>query len=240
MCRRPLRGLAAAIALMVADLARADPCRGVDNLTRVTGGAECLVIQTYNDHPRNRTLVVFIHGDGAGGGPSDYLWRMADGHTGNGVTGIVLIRPGYHDSRNRRSTGKGYRNSGDGYRRHVVDSVADAVRRLRAHHQSRYVILVGHSGGAAISGVILGRHPGLAQAALLLSCPCDVGRWRALRQRRAWPKSLSPHRFVRKVPAGTRVIALTGSRDANTVPALGARLCGATGRARDRGRSSGW
>jgi pimeloyl-ACP methyl ester carboxylesterase len=40
------------------------------------------------------------------------------------------------------------------------------------------VVVAGHSGGAAIAANILGRHPALIDAALLVSCPCDVEKWR--------------------------------------------------------------
>ena len=209
-----------ALGLGITPPASADPCKSPDHLTEVTGDKECLVIQTYNAAPENQTLVVFIHGDGSRGDPSDYFKRIASEYTGNGATGVILIRPGYYDSEKRKSTGTSYRKKGDGYRKHIVNSVADAVQRLKTHHDVQRVILVGHSGGAAIPGVILGRHPGLAQAALLLSCPCDINRWRTMHQRRAWRNSLSPHRFIDEIPQETRVIALTGSKDNNTVPAL--------------------
>ena len=219
-----LRRFAVAAALaggLLAAPVRAAPCEAPDNLERVTGAGECLAIRTFGAAPGNRTLVVFIHGDGSKGGPSDYLAKTADRISGNGVTGVVLIRPGYHDTDGRKSSGRSYRKEGDGYRQHIVASVADGVRRLKAHHGAERVILAGHSGGAAISGVILGKYPGLAAAAVLAACPCDIARWRSMRGRRAWNRSLSPHSFVEAVPAGTAVIALTGSKDRNTRPVLG-------------------
>ena len=222
--RSVFRGLAAAAAFaggFLAAPAWGSPCEAPDNLERVTGDGECLVIQTFGAAPGNRALVVFIHGDGSKGGPSDYLAQTADRISGNGVTGVVLIRPGYHDSDGRKSTGRSYRKEGDGYRQHIVASVADAVQRLKAHHGAERVVLAGHSGGAAISGVILGKYPGLAAAAVLAACPCDIARWRSMRGRRAWNRSLSPHSFAEAVPAGTAVVALTGSKDRNTRPVLG-------------------
>jgi pimeloyl-ACP methyl ester carboxylesterase len=90
---------------------------------------------------------------------------------------------------------------------------------LRAHHKARRVVLVGHSGGAAIAGVILGKHPGTADAAVLVSCPCHIANWRS--GRRAWPRSESPHSYAASVPSSALVVALTGTRDDNTFPALG-------------------
>ena len=220
IARRLLFALAPAICLVIAGEALARPCKSPDNVTRVTGGSECLVIHTFGAAAGNRTLVVFIHGDGTQGGPSDYLAASAERVSGGGVTAVVLIRPGYYDSEDARSTGTSYRHDGDGYRDDIIAAIAAAIDELRDHHRARRVVLVGHSGGAAISGVILGQYPGLANAAVLAACPCNVAKWRSMRGRGVWVNSLSPHAFVKSVPKGTEVVALTGSRDANTRPAL--------------------
>ena len=208
--------------MAVGGAAQAKPCEAPDHLTRTTGGKECLVIHTFGAGPGTRTLVVFVHGDGSRGGPSDYLSRAAKRVAGAGVAAVVLIRPGYHDSEGAASTGTSYRRRGDGYRDHVIAAVADAVDRLRTHHGAERVVYAGHSGGAAIGGVVLGRYPGLLDAADLAACPCDVGRWRAMRGRRPWPRSRSPHAFVDAVAADVEVVALTGSKDTNTRSVLAA------------------
>lgn len=192
-----------------------------DNLTRVRGGDECLVIKTYNAGAGAKTLAVFIHGDGSGGGPSDYLFSRAYRYGEGGVVAVGLIRPGYYDAQDNFSTGASYRSEGDGYRDHVVDAVAGAVTELKKFHGAEKVILVGHSGGAAISGVILGRFPGLADAAVLAACPCHVPDWRIMRRgSNTWTRSLSPHEFEDRIPVSARVIAVTGSIDSNTRPEI--------------------
>jgi pimeloyl-ACP methyl ester carboxylesterase len=99
--------------------------------------------------------------------------------------------------------------------------VAGAVTALKKFHGAAKVVLVGHSGGAAISGVILGRFPGLADAALLAACPCNVPEWRIMRRgKNNWTSSQSPHEFIDAIPAASRVIAVTGSRDNNTFPKI--------------------
>jgi len=73
----------------------------------------------------------------------------------------------------------------------------------------------------AISGVILGRFPRLADAALLAACLCHVPDWRIMRRgSNTWTKSLSPHAFIDAMPPVTRVIAVTGTDDSNTRPAI--------------------
>lgn len=108
IARRVLLVLAPAIFLILASEALARPCKSPDNVTRVTGGSECLVIHTFGAAPGNRTLVVFIHGDGTKGGPSDYLDKSAERVSGGGVTAVALIRPGYYDSHDATSTGTSY------------------------------------------------------------------------------------------------------------------------------------
>ncbi len=192
-----------------------------DNLSRVQGGGECLIIKTFGAAPDAKTLIVFIHGDGSGGGASDYLYDRAERYGRNGVVAVGLIRPGYFDGQDNQSTGKSYRSQGDGYRPKIVDAVADAVQNLKTHHKVNRVVLVGHSGGAAISGVILGRFPGLADAAVLAACPCHVPDWRYMRRgKNTWTSSQSPHEFADNVPATARVIAVTGDGDNNTYPVI--------------------
>ena len=187
-----------------------------DNRTRVRAGDECLVIAAHGA-PSDRTkLVIFIHGDGSRGGPSDYLFKTAATYGGPGVVAIGLIRPGYFDADDNRSTGNAYRD-GDGYRPDVVATVAAAVTTLKAHYKAARVVLAGHSGGAAISAVIMGKHPGLADAAVLAACPCNVPDWRIQRRgRNNWTESLSPHDFAATVAADAEIVALTGDGDTNT------------------------
>jgi pimeloyl-ACP methyl ester carboxylesterase len=49
---------------------------------------------------------------------------------------------------------------------------------LKRRYHAGTVVVVGHSGGAAIAANMLGRHPALIDAALVVSCPCDVEKWR--------------------------------------------------------------
>lgn len=208
-------------AMLFASASAALSCEAPDNVSRVRGGSECLVIKTFGrrtDAPPR--LVVFIHGDGSSGGASDYLSRAAEKIAQAGVIGVVLIRPGYFDSEKNASTGTSYRNDGDGYPPHIVDSVAAAIQALKAHHGAHRTVLVGHSGGAAISGVILGRYPDIAAAAVLAACPCNIDDWRRRGGKRAWTRSQSPHAFVSAITPGTKVIALTGGADDNTFPVL--------------------
>lgn len=196
-------------------------CASPDNETRVAGGRECLVVRTFRSPNAGAapTLLIYLHGDGSSGGPSHYIYGRAQEGVADGVVSVALLRPGYFDRDGNRSTGDD-RGRRDGYTSHNVDAVAAAVKTLKAHHRASRVILVGHSGGAAISGVILGRHPGLVDGAVLGACPCEISRWRQMRGGTPWNESFSPSSFAPGVPASAHVIAVTGDGDTNTFPAL--------------------
>ena len=205
-----------------ADVALPDSrCDSPDNETRVRGNKECLVIRTFRpaspaEAPK---LLVFLHGDLSDGGAADYIYDLARDAVADGRVVVALLRPGYFDSAGNQSSGDNG-NRQDSYTKHNVDAIAAALKALREHHKASHLVVVGHSGGAAISGVILGRHPGVADAAVLAACPCFVAEWRAGRRR--WTQSLSPDEVIKHVPVATRVLALTGDADDRTRPTLAA------------------
>lgn len=216
-----IAAVAAVVALGAACAATA-PQVGVDchadNMTRVAGGGECLVVATHGAVASNRTLVVFVHGGRERSGKSmDYMSDLAWRTAGAGVTAAVLMRPGFRDYRGSASTARGYRGAGNWFAYDVV-AVAEAVASLKDHHGAERVVLVGHSIGAAIVGVILGRNPELADAAVLAGCPCNMIAWE--HGIRTLPRTMSPHGVVDAVPFDSEVIALTGSNDRITRPRL--------------------
>ena len=166
-------------------------------------------------------LFVALHGDLSNGANADYhhdiARRIARSHSN--VTAFGLIRPGYRDSAGNASRGSNNKRR-DHYTSTNNKLVADTIRNLKNSIGASRVVALGHSGGAAQLGAVIGRFPGLIDSAILVSCPCDIKRWRQMRGRSAWTKSQSPSRFVNKVPSSTRVIAITGSSDGNTRPVL--------------------
>jgi predicted esterase len=143
-----------------------------------------------------------------------------------GVIAAGVLRPGFVDAAGDRSAGSVGSATGEPqYTAAVVDAVAGAVERLKTERRARAVVLVGHSGGAAIAADIMGRRPGLIDAALLVGCGCDPVAWRT----RAYsqdhdPKwlqpdlSLSPLDLAAHVPARTRVRMVVGEQDDNAPP----------------------
>jgi pimeloyl-ACP methyl ester carboxylesterase len=122
------------------------------------------------------------------------------------------------------STGTSYRKSrrGTSYNAQYVEEVALAIEKLKSHHKPKKTILVGHSGGAAIAALILGRHPGTATGAILAACPCNVDTWVEMAGKTSGRGALSPHNYVANIEKGVNVTALTGTKDRNTFPILAA------------------
>lgn len=206
---------------MVASVA-AETCETPDNVTKVSGSAECLAIKTYMPETSVGTLVIVLHGDLSSGGPADYIFKVARSAAEFGAIGVAMMRPGYTGD-GRKSSGVATRNQNrsDMYRGAEIDSMATAVVALKKHHGATRVVMVGHSGGAAIAGVMLGRSAPLVDAVLLVSCPCDVKRWREERRRKPFENAESPIHYLSSVPKTATIYALTGDGDSNTFPRLG-------------------
>jgi poly(3-hydroxybutyrate) depolymerase len=197
-----------------------------DQITRVVAGNECLVLHTFpsSDVGPAPRLLVYIHGDQSDGGPVRHMIDIARGHDQSNAVAVALLRPGYRDRDGNRSTGEtyGYR---DGYTAAYIDAVAGAIAALKERYRPSRSVIIGHSGGAAYAGVLIGRHSGIVDGALLLSCPCNVMRWR-----RDWTRSQSPQDYAFNVSPKTSVIALTGANDTNTWGALGEAYAGVLSR----------
>jgi|SRR6185503_8327031 len=195
---------------------------------------------------RRPILILILHGD-LPSPPPDYqyvfakvltegipeypersaLLRAALGPSWNeqDVVAAGILRPGYADPSGDRSFGDMGRAVGDNYTSEVVDAVAAVARELASKYDARAVVLVGHSGGGAIVANLLGRHPDVADGALLVACGCDPEAWRA-RMRRQQPgsiwdqpiSSLMPLSLVDGIARDTRVRILQGEDDDVVLP----------------------
>ena len=196
--------------------------KDADQTQWVDGGKYCLAMQLAGriDGGKTNKLVVLIHGDVSAGGPADYMYKRAVALGNNETIVVALIRPGYEDSKGNMSQGS-HNNRRDHYTATNIDAIADAILRLKKRYGATRIIVVGHSGGAAITGVMLGKHPGLADSAVLVSCPCNIPEWRLQRGKKSQWRSLSPHAFVDGIPSASTIIAITGNKDDNTSPDLG-------------------
>jgi dienelactone hydrolase len=169
-------------------------------------------------HP---VLVVVLHGDL--GGLTFFAANAA--RQIHGIVAAALIRPGYTDDAGDTSDGKRGGAFGDNYTPEVLNQLDAAIRQLIAELHPSGIVLVGHSGGAAISADLLARDNSLAKAALLLSCPCDVPAWRkymnTLRPNPLWNApvtSVSPMDVVDKSSPKARVSLMVGEKDTTAPP----------------------
>ena len=199
------------------------------------GVAGCLALVPMSGTHRHEqrapsVLVVMIHGDRTGTLEQRHIdaWRRV-GRTlqAKDREVVLLIRPGYLTPAGDSSGWANPRD--DDYTAENIARVAGALAALRQRRAPQHLVLVGHSGGAATAALVLGRHPGIADAALLLGCPCDVSAWRTHRNmqrgsgNQPWHNSLSPLAFLAGIPPATPIIAATGAQDDNTLPRFAMR-----------------
>ncbi|MEM7294297.1 MAG: alpha/beta fold hydrolase [Pseudomonadota bacterium] len=161
---------------------------------------------------------MLIHGDGNG----QYLFEQLRGLADDDRMMIGIVRPGYFSSNGAESTGPDSDRNFDHYTRAVTDTLAVAITQVKNHYQPAELIILGHSGGAALAGLIASFYPSLADRIILVACPCNVPQWRMLRDgnNEPWPRSLSPHSVVGQLNTGVPLLAVVGADDTNTFPQL--------------------
>jgi len=168
-------------------------------------------------------LVIILHGD------LDAAYHYALAATAakqvHGIVAAASVRPGYTDNAGDTSDGRMGNTTGDNYTPEVLNQLDAAIHQLIAELHPSAVILMGHSGGAAISADLLAWDQGLAKAALLLSCPCDLPPWRkhmkTLHPSPQWDDpitSVSPVDVVGKISPKARITLIVGENDATAPP----------------------
>ncbi|UPJ53683.1 alpha/beta fold hydrolase [Bradyrhizobium sp. 200] len=177
-----------------------------------------------SQHP---ILVIVVHGDSPGEPPT-YQYRFAERAAAAIPDAVVaaVLRPGYSDGEDSSDGMRGY-TTGDNWTPEVVNALATVLAELKDRYRPRRAILVGHSGGAAIVGNLLGQQGAVVDGILLVSCPCDVTAWRkhmqSVKGGAIWERpvrSLSPLALVDGVPASAKIWLLVGSDDQTTPQAL--------------------
>jgi pimeloyl-ACP methyl ester carboxylesterase len=171
-------------------------------------------------------LVVVIHGDAPFVRPGyhyHFASALADRLPGTRV--VAILRPGYADPYGGRSDGDRGFAVGDNYTRAFVDQLAAAISLLRSRSPELGTMLVGHSGGAALSADVALLYPGLVTRAFLVGCPCDVPAFRRHMARAQWNplwlvhvNSISPLQTLEGTQSRTSVIAISGSTDPIKLP----------------------
>lgn len=179
------------------------------------------------DAGKSPVLLVVLHGDAPRNNPGYQYAFAAKAASAGDVIAVALLRPGYADPQGNRSQGERGQTTGDNYNARNTDSIAAAIGELKRSYHSRKVVVAAHSGGAAITANILGRHPELIDAALLVSCPCDVRAWRESMFRltnysgfQGELSTLSPIDQVSRLSPQASVTLVVGKQDPVTPPFL--------------------
>jgi len=199
-------------------------CSKADNWSWVSTNLGCMHIKSYkNDklsaHPN---LVFVLHGDAPNNLPG-YQYRMAFNIAmlNENTVAVGVLRPGYTDPENFSSDGDRGNCSGDNYTRDRVDAIAQLIQKLQAQYHPSKTILLGHSGGAAISANVASLYPNLLNATVLVACPCDVPAWRTYMSSKqpaiaAWTEnveSISPQSLVDSINPNNKIILISGDHD---------------------------
>jgi predicted esterase len=199
----------------------------------VPGGAYRLKISVFRSEQLSAepVLVVVLHGDAPFNRP-DYQNTFAAkvAATNRDVVAVGLLRPGYTDPQGNTSDGERGLTTGDNWNATNTDAIAHAIGALKCRYHARKVVVAGHSGGAAITANMLGRHSALIDAALLVSCPCDVEQWRQnMFQLTGRPvfqgkiDTLSPVEQIKGMSDQANVTMMVGSQDKVAPPGLSER-----------------
>ncbi|WP_163349493.1 S9 family peptidase [Desulfovibrio sp. JC010] len=167
--------------------------------------------------PAETKVLVIAHGDS---GKGDYMLDFAERWGGDGVISMVMARPGCYIE-GRKSDGSHKNKKGDLYTRKSMDKYAAGLKEVKKKYGTEHIYLIGHSGGAATSALILDLYPSIAEGAVLISLPADVPKWRMhSRGRNNWKSSLSPTEHVSNIAPDTFIAVAVGSNDTNTPPWL--------------------
>ena len=170
---------------------------------------------------RRPSLVIVLHGDAPLLRPSyQYAFAAKVARHTDDVVAVGLLRPGYADPSGRRSDPQTGPARGNNYTPQVTAQMAEAVLDLKARYRPGWTLLVGHSGGGAVVANLLAAMPGLADGAIIASCPCDLAAWRARMAQYGRPgthrDSTSPLDNVASLPRAIPITVMVGARD-NTV-----------------------
>ncbi len=175
----------------------------------------------------NSNLVVFIHGDSPFGDPT-YQYHISKrlSEITNSVTAAIL-RPGYKDGCGDTSEGIRGLTMGDNYTQEVVDALATVISAIQGEEKTKQTIVMGHSGGAALTALLAESNPELANQSILVACPCNLSAWRksmeALTESSNWSRpmgGLSPIDGISELALDKNIRLYVGENDPVAPPSL--------------------
>lgn len=152
-------------------------------------------------------LAVVLHGDLL---PPDDTYHYGFARTlatqNPNIVAFGVLRPGYSDEQGNRSEGDSLHATGDNYTAEAIESVGFAIKHLQNRYDVSETVLIGHSGGAAIAALLIGHYPEIADASLLVACPCDLPAWREhMMDKRPNPVWQEPHQGLSPLDSASDV-----------------------------------
>ena len=197
-------------------------CKKEDFIKYVEVKGNCIALfGTKKNEINKKQLIILLHGDHRKRDIGGNLPAFVNKIENKDRNVFVIARPGWK-VKNRKSDGGDSRgvDRGDNYIFiRDIEPVALAIKKLKEHYKPEELILFGYSGGAALTGVIIGKYSGLIDHAILAGCPCNVPEWRKHRRKGSgWPRSSSPHKHVSTIDKDIKVDILIGKNDKNTHP----------------------
>ncbi|ESP90934.1 alpha/beta hydrolase family protein [Pseudoalteromonas luteoviolacea] len=203
-------------------------CKDIESGVLVN--STCTVVETYKSTKltASPTLAIVLHGDSPFWNPS-VQYRVAQylAEKQENVISIGMLRPGYTDDFNKKSDGERGETVGDNYDDQRVSQVGKSIRALKKHYSAKKVVVIGHSGGAAITAKLSGDFPDLVNHAVVISCPCNINAWRKDMLKRNKYELFSgdlnissPVELAKKVSINTKVDLIVGKDDDITKPYL--------------------
>ncbi len=189
------------------------------------GNQKALII--YPKEKANSNLLVFIHGDSPFGNPVyQYHISKSISEITNSIT-VAILRPGYKDGCGDASEGIRGLTMGDNYTEEVVNALASVISSIEKEENTTQTIVMGHSGGAALTVLLAESKPGLIDQAILVACPCNLTKWRKSMQdltgNANWSnpmEGLSPIDGIYKLDLGTKIRLYVGENDVVAPPFL--------------------
>ena len=181
------------------------------------------------DLKNKKKLVFFVHGDQLDPKVT-YFDNFISNFSSEESILISITRPGWINNKNHKSEGKKNISNGDNYvPQEDVDPIYRVIKKIKRKFNIEQIILIGHSGGAAITGILYGRFQNLIDEAVLISCPCIVPLWRKNFFQKLYTKrnkkicipkfkSKSPHDYAKKIDSKIKINIYVGDKDQNTFP----------------------
>ena len=189
------------------------------------GNQKALIL--YPQETTNPNLVVFIHGDSPFRDPV-YQYNISKNisEITNAVT-VAILRPGYRDDCGDRSGGNKGLTMGDNYTGEIVKAIASVISTIKEKENTTQTIVMGHSGGAALTALLAQSNPGLIDQSILVACPCNLAAWRksmaTLTNNPNWSNpmgGLSPMDGISKLDLNKKIHLYVGENDLATPPFL--------------------